>query len=282
MTNFSFIQCIWAFILLLIPCYVLYAFNLKIMAKAVRAFIKMAVSLTVVGALVYEVFAIKHIAVTILFALLMILVASVLTIHRAQLKLKQLFLPVMSGTLVGVLLVGLYVVWLVMGVANPLDVRYFIPVIGLLTGHLIQVNSRALHIYYMGLRHHAQLYHYLLGNGATHTQALRYLLRRAIERSAKPNIFSMGWMFVGISPIILWSMALSGVSVVVAVCIQLVLILAMFTSSLLAIIVTVAVSRRYLLDDYSKQKGDEYKEEVRAQEEDNQPEIQNEENAQKL
>ena len=171
---------------------------------------------------------------------------------RAKLPLRQLFLPVLAGTFAGVLVVGMYVLLLVMGGANVLEARYMIPVVAMLTGHLIHANSKALHVYYMGLRHHGQLYHYLLANGATHRRALGYLLRRAIQQSALPGLSGMGWVVMGVSPLVTWGMLLGGASVPAAVACQVVLLVAMFTAAVLSIIVTVAVSRRYLLDDYAQ------------------------------
>lgn len=252
----TFMQYVWGFLLLLIPCYVLYLYRSTLLTKTVRATVRMMGLLLVLGFLLYEVMALNQWGITLLFALLMVTIGAILTVRRAKLPIRQLFVPVMAGTLIGVLVVGLYVLWLVVGVRNPLEVRFLIPVVGLLTGHLIQVNSQALHIYFMGLRHHSQLYHYLLGNGMKHSQALGYLLRRTIERAALPNISTMGRMLIGVSPIILWSMMLAGASVFTALAVQLVLLVAMFSASMISVIVTVMVSRRYLLDDYHQLKGD--------------------------
>ena len=252
----TFMQYVWGFFLLLIPCYVLYLYHSTLLTKTVRATVRMMGLLLVLGFLLYEVMALNQWGITLLFALLMVTIGAILTVRRAKLPIRQLFVPVMAGTLTGVLVVGLYVLWLVVGVRNPLEVRFLIPVVGLLTGHLIHVNSQALHIYFMGLRHHSQLYHYLLGNGMKHSQALGYLFRRTIERAALPNISTMGRMLIGVSPIVLWSMMLAGAGVFTALAFQLVLLIAMFSASMISVIVTVMVSRRYLLDDYHQLKGD--------------------------
>lgn len=252
----TFMQYVWGFLLLHIPCYVLYLYHSTLLTKTVRATVRMMGLLLVLGFLLYEVMALNQWGITLLFALLMVAIGAILTVRRAKLPIRQLFVPVMVGTVTGVLVVGLYVLWLVVGVRNPLEVRFLIPIVGLLTGHLIQVNSQALHIYFMGLRHHSQLYHYLLGNGMKHSQALGYLFRRTIERAALPNISTMGRMLIGVSPIILWSMMLAGAGVFTALAFQLVLLIAMFSASMISVIVTVVVSRRYLLDDYHQLKGD--------------------------
>lgn len=250
-------QCILGLLLLLVPCYVFHVFNIPLLTKTLRSFLKMACSLLVLGVLLYEVVALDKPFFTLLFALLIIVWGATLTIVRAKLPLRQLFLPVLAGTFAGVLVVGMYVLVLVMGGVNVFEPRYMIPVVALLTGHLIHANSKALHVYYMGLRHHGQLYRYLLANGATHRRALGYLLRRAIQQSALPGLSGMGWVVMGVSPLVMWGMLLGGASVPAAVACQVVLLVAMFTAAVLSIIVTVAVSRRYLLDDYAQLKGTE-------------------------
>lgn len=247
-------QCVLGLLLLLVPCYVFYVFNIPLLTKTLRSFLKMAGSLLVLGVLLYEVVALDKPFFTLLFALLIIVWGATLSIVRAKLPLRQLFLPVLVGTFVGVLVASLYVLLLVMGGANVLEARYMIPVVAMLTGHLIHANSKALHVYYMGLRHHGQLYHYLLANGATHRRALGYLLRRAIQQSALPGLSGMGWVVMGVSPLVMWGMLLGGASVPAAVACQVVLLVAMFTAAVLSIVVTVAVSRRYLLDDYAQLK----------------------------
>lgn len=250
-------QCVLGLLLLLVPCYVFYVFNIPMLTKTLRSFLKMVGSLLVLGVLLYEVVALDKLFFTLLFALIIIVWGTLLSIVRAKLPLRQLFLPVLAGTFAGVLVVGMYVLLLVMGGANAFEPHYMIPVVSMLTGHLIHANSKALHIYYMGLRHHGQLYHYLLANGATHSHALGYLLRRAIQQSALPSLSGMGWVVMGVSPLVMWGMLLGGASVLTAVACQVVLLVAMFTAAVLSIIVTVAVSRRYLLDGYAQLKGTE-------------------------
>lgn len=109
-------QYVWGFLLLLIPCYVLYLYHSTLLTKTVRATVRMMGLLLVIGFLLYEVMALNQWGITLLFALLMVTIGAILTVRRAKLSIRQLFVPVMAGTLTGVLVVGLYVLWLVVGV----------------------------------------------------------------------------------------------------------------------------------------------------------------------
>lgn len=60
---------------------------------------------------------------------------------------------------------------------------------------------------------------------------------------------------MGMSPLMMWGMLSGGASVLTAMACQMTLLVAMSTTTVLSIIVTVAVSRRYLLGDYAQLEG---------------------------
>ena len=173
--------------------------------------------------------------------------ASATVIMKARLHLRRFLMPVFAGVTVGSLITGLYLLFLSLGIENPIDGRFFIPIMGLLIGNMITVNSKALATYHAGTSYHAQLYDYLLGNGATYTEATRYIVRRTIEKTALPNIAHTVGIVVSSSPVIMWTMILGGTSAVSAAAIQVLIIVAMFCSSLMSMAVTLWVYRRYTI-----------------------------------
>ena len=247
-------QFVGALLLIAFPLYIMYIFRIRQLGKAVRALVKTIFGALLLGICLHYVVLWNQPVVTLLFVCLLIVCSSAIIVRRAKLELRQMLLPVIAGTSIAVLTVGFYFLLLIAEPANLLSARFLVPVAGLLLGHIIMTNSRALHIYYMGLRHHALLYRYLLGNGATHTEALDYLMRRAIQQTALPSIAYMGLLTILVSPVVLWSMILSGVAIVTAVACQLLIVVAMFCASMLSVVVTLIISRRYLLDDYSRLK----------------------------
>lgn len=250
----TLLQFLLGLLLVIVPGYILYHFGSHLLAKAMRAWVKMLVILTVFGAILYEVLALNNVLVTLSFAILMVLSGALLTVSKAKLRLSQMLIPVFTGMMGATLVIGFYFLALVVGFKHMLEARYLIPVMGLLMGHLIMVNGNALHLYAVGLKHHGELYHYLLGNGATQMEALNYLMRRAIERAALPSLSNMGLIVVGVSPVVLWSMLISGVGVVEAVAFQILILMAFLCASVVSVTITLVVSRRFLIDDYSQLK----------------------------
>lgn len=242
-------------LLLAIPLYILYAFRINLMQKALVAFGKMTVWLALTGFCLYFILQWNNVLLNILWIILMALAAAVMMVGKARLKSSKYVIPVFVGLLISALVIGLYFLFFVAGLKNPFDARYFIPVIGLLIGSMIGVNANALSVYYSGLQHHSALYYYLLGNGATHKEAVNYFVRRALQKSASPWISSMGYMVVGVAPVILWVMLMSGITLIAAVCYQLLILILLFSTSLTSLLITLWAARRYSFDEYDKLKG---------------------------
>ena len=111
----------------------------------------------------------------------------------------------------------------------------------------------------MGLRHHNHLYYYLLGNGATRSEALNYLMKRAIEKSLVPGMRQMSGLVVGCSPVLMWTMIMCGVPVPDAAFFQVLIVLAVFAATVLSVVVAVWTARRYVVDGYARIKSEAVK-----------------------
>ena len=134
----------------------------------------------------------------------------------------------------------------ILGKNTPFDARYLIPVVGLLIGNMVENNGRALATYYSGLQYHAQLYTYLLGNGATHNEAVRYFVKRALEKSAIANLANMSVVVTGMSPVLLWSMLLGGTDILTAVVFQVTMSIVMFCTSMISLLITLRIAQLFI------------------------------------
>ena len=150
------------------------------------------------------------------------------------------------------MVIGLYVLLAALNLRNPLEVRFFVPVMGLLIGSMTGSNAQALSTYYTGLLHHDSLYYYLLGNGASKGEAVAWFVRRALERTILPYAKHMATLAVGTTPLVLWALLLSGTGVIEAVGLQVLLLVAAFCASVVSLVVTLYVARRYAFDEYER------------------------------
>ena len=241
---------IFGLLLLLAPLYILYVFNGKLVSKFIVASAKMLVYTGILSAVIYFVFLINNVLVSILASLLMAVMAAMATVVKSRLKVSQFIVPASAGIVATTIVYALYFLFLVLGVKNPFNAQYFLPVCGLLVGMMLEINYKALSTYYVGLEHHHQLYDYLIGNGATHAEAVRYFAGKAVEKATIAGISRMAYMVLGTTPVILWSVLLAGTDVLTAALLQILLLIAAFSVTIVSIVVTLFVAKRYAFDAY--------------------------------
>lgn len=239
-------------LLLALPVYMAYALRLRMVRRLLVSFGRMMLMTALVGGMLMLVISVNQMWLTIVVGLLMMVLGAMLTASRSSIPLSRSFVPVAAGTLSSVTIIALYVLFLVFGLSNPFEVRHFIPVVGLLVGCTISVNVKALNTYYTGLAYHHQLYNYLLGNGATHHEAVDYFMRRSFQSALLSVARLMSGMVVSTAPVLLLTLVLAGTDVWTATALQVLLFVLVLSVAFTSLALTLLVGRRYLFDDYER------------------------------
>lgn len=138
-------------LLLLIPLYFFYKFGAKLVKSTVISATRMVLQLFLIGLYLKYLFIWNNPFVNILWVIIMVLVASGTATKRTGLKRKLIFLPLCVGLFATALIIGLYFLMLVVGMKDPFESQYFIPIMGILMGNMLGVNVMALNTYYDGL-----------------------------------------------------------------------------------------------------------------------------------
>lgn len=239
---------------LAIPIYVICTFHIRLPRHLATAVAKMLLKLGILWAALYAVSASGSWWTSTLFALLFVLYSAAVATAKARLRLRTYYLPIAVGMLSGVTVVSLCLIFIGLRADNATALKCLVPLAAMLAGNIVGMQAKALSAYYAGLKHHGKLYYYLLGNGASRKEALRYLQKRALEQALIPGISQMSATAASTSPVVLWTMVLCGESVGTAVAMQVLLLLATLCASVLAVAVAVDTARRYALDGYGKMK----------------------------
>lgn len=234
-----------------VPLCVAYFYRLAMCRRLLLAFVKLLLRMTVVGGLVYLLLQTGSIVLDVFCALAIIAYFAFSVVVKARLSVSLFLLPVSAGMLSAVLLCGSLLLFANISIGGDFFVRYVLPVVALLLGGIVVPMARALSTYYAGLRHHNNLYYFLIGNGASHDGALLYLQKRAIESSFLPGMKTMSAMAVGVSPVITWTLVMCGKSAFEAAGWQVLVVLAVFCSSVVAVVVALAIARHYVIDGYA-------------------------------
>lgn len=252
--NISFLGICIVILLLCIPAYIIFTYKLNLLNKFAMSVVKMFAYMVLTGVFLYYISLWNSVLINILWMIFMAVIAAIITVSKARLNINKLFFPSFVGALSVVVIMGLAILFAVFSFKNMFDARYMIPIAGFLAGSMIECNSKSLETYYAGLKNHNAIYYYLLGNGATHGQAVNYFVKRALEKNMIPMLGKMAYILLGVTPMILWSMILAGTGVINAVFMQILMLSAMLAAAPVSLLITLAVARVYSFDAYGQLK----------------------------
>ena len=128
------------------------------------------------------------------------------------------------------------------------------PISGMILGNMLSANVISLNSFYGSLNRERQLYLYLLGNGASPSEALTPFMREALIKSFNPTIASMAVMGLIALPGTMTGQILGGSSPSVAIKYQIMLMITIFASSLISVLLTLWISRKKTFDKYGMTK----------------------------
>lgn len=239
-------------LLFIAPLYLFQAYALRFSGKMVKAVVTMLVKYGVLGGMLYALFLCDSLILSVVFCIAMIATTAIVTVAKAHISLRSGLMPVLAGAAVAVVIVGSWLLFAVMQLGTEVSVAQLVPVAGLICGAILEIESKALSFYYMGLRNHNEMYSYFLANGATSYEALFYFRKRALERVATHWLAFMSASVLSSTPFVLWAMLLAGTSVLTAVTMQIVLVGAAFCASMCSVAVALAVASRYSMDGYGR------------------------------
>ena len=248
--NIGYGHMVLGFLLLIIPTYFLYRYRTGLVKDTLWAALRMTVQLFFIGFYLEYLFLWDSVWINLLWVLFMIVIASSTVLKRTKLPLKMLFMAVSVAFLVSLLIIDLYFLGLVVRPEKIFTARYFIPISGMILGNMLSANVIALNSFYGSLNRERQLYLYLLGNGASPGESLAPFMREALIKSFNPTIASMAVMGLIALPGTMTGQILGGSSPSVAIKYQILLMIAIFASSLISVLLTLWISRRKSFDRY--------------------------------
>lgn len=235
---------------LIIPLCIANVYGVKAERKTFSVFLGMLLRVGILGGVVYLLSKSGSALLSVLFAVVVLIFSITTTIVKARLKMRMFFVPIGVGMVGAIAMSASILLFANLTVGSDFCLRYLLPVVALLSGGIADPIAKALSTYYMGLRNHNQLYYYLLGNGASRAEALRYLQKRALEQ-AFSSCTRQALTATSVSPVFMWTMLMCGTPVFDAVCWQLLIVMGVFASAIVAVVVALAVARRYVTDGYA-------------------------------
>lgn len=240
MTTTLILHTILALLLLILPLGALYLLDRPSMKPFATALTKGFIQLLIFSLIVWAVYKVDNIWLSIGWLLVMAVWAGFLVITKCKLTILQYLFPVSTGLFGGTLLVGL---WLLVAVL-PIDhisARWFLPIMAVLLGHSASMLVRGINNFVTMLQRNRGQYDFLLGNGASQWQALMPFIRTSLLAILSPTIANLSALALVSLPLLFCGMLLGGFAPINAFAMMLYAVLGCIASSVLALGITLLI-----------------------------------------
>lgn len=252
--DISYISLLVGMLLLLIPIFYIWYYETKLLKAICIGAVRMVVQMLFIGVYLRYLFEWDNPVVNSVWVFIMVYIASETALTRTRVKRRVLMMPLVIGFVVAGVLIGLYFLGIVLKLDNVFSAQYFIPIMGILLGNMLTVNVIAVGTFYSTLQREQNLYYFLLGNGASRSEALKPFVRQAIVKSFSPTIANMAVMGLVSLPGTMIGQILGGSSPHVAIKYQIMIVVITMSASMLSLMIAIQLSSKRAFDGYGRMK----------------------------
>ncbi|MBO5083268.1 MAG: ABC transporter permease [Bacteroidaceae bacterium] len=252
--DISYISLLVGMLLLLIPIFYIWYYETKLLKAICIGAVRMVVQMLFIGVYLRYLFEWDNPVINSVWVFIMVYIASETALTRTRVKRSVLMMPLVIGFVVAGVLIGLYFLGIVLKLDNVFSAQYFIPIMGILLGNMLTVNVIAVGTFYSTLQREQNLYYFLLGNGASRSEALKPFVRQAIVKSFSPTIANMAVMGLVSLPGTMIGQILGGSSPHVAIKYQIMIVVITMSASMLSLMIAIQLSSKRAFDGYGRMK----------------------------
>ena len=235
-------------VLLLISVFVIYFLRLRILKNLLVSTTRMIIQLVLIGFFLEYLFQLNNSFVNVLWFLVMILVATFSVINNSNLRIKLFIVPVFLSLFLSNLVIVLYFNFFITRIDNIFEAQYIIAIGGMILGNSLRSNVVGLSDFYNTIHKEEALYYYKLSLGATHFEAIRPFLKHSFILSINPTLASMATMGIVSLPGMMTGQILGGSIPMVAIKYQIVIMIAIVTSTVLSVSLSILFTLRLSFD----------------------------------
>ncbi len=246
-------------LLIIIPILIFRHYKTGLVKDTLVSVLRMVIQLFLVGFYLNYLFEWNNIFVNIAWLLLMVGVCAFNLITRIHLSKRVFFIPVYTAVFFSVIGIGSYFLKGVLRLDNLFESRYFIPICGILMGNILSSNVIGMNAFYSSVKREEQMYHYLLGNGASISEARFPFITQALIKAFNPAIASMAVMGLIALPGTLVGQIIGGSSPDLSIRYQIMIMVINFTASMIAVLISLHFSFKYTFDKYGRLKQNIFK-----------------------
>lgn len=228
--------------LVVIPVTISLLFKLRLSRFIIWATIRMAVQLLLVGLFLKYLFDYNLGWLNLTWLLVMVTTAVFSAVKSCALSIEKIFWPTFTAFALTTLLIMLLVNGLILRLDHLLDARYLVVLGGMILGNALRSNIVGLASFYQSVKKDEKHYLYTLSLGLSAWEAQQPYLRESLLLAIQPTLATMTTMGIVALPGIMTGVILGGVDPTMAVRYQLMIMLAILSSSMLSLVATVLLS----------------------------------------
>ncbi|QDO85733.1 ABC transporter permease [Shewanella psychropiezotolerans] len=246
--DISWVQLALFMLILLIPFFINRYLKLALAKEITSAVLRMTIQLFLVGLYLQFLFELNSLSLNLIWLSLMLLIGASAIIGSAKLPKRRLYLPVITGLIVGVTpLIAILLLALLK--PTPLyNAQYMIPMAGMLLGNCLSGNIVALQRLFSAFEEQKDQYEGALALGVTPYQAAFPFMQSALKQSLAPILASMTTTGLVTLPGMMTGQILGGSDPMVAIKYQLVILVAIFVMLTVSVTLSLILSIRSCIE----------------------------------
>ncbi|AVR45013.1 ABC transporter permease [Christiangramia fulva] len=242
-----------AFTVLIVPGAILWKYKTGLPGKMGVATLRMTLQLLFVGYYLEYLFKFDNVWINLGWIVVMIIVSDFATIDRSELRITpKLLVSIFGATFLGIALIDLFFLRLIIRLPEILSAQYAIPITGMVLGNCLRSNVIGINTFYYSLIDHRERYRFYLANGASRKEALFPFFKDALKKSANPTLASMATIGLVSLPGMMTGQILSGSSPLIAIKYQIMIMLAIFSGTILSVYLGIKFSNYLVFEPGDK------------------------------
>lgn len=239
---FSMVMC---GVLLFIPLFVVWYLKLGLTKSLIVSTIRMSIQLVLIGFFLEYLFRYNNVFLNIVWFAVMITIAVISVIGNSNLKVKNFAMPLLVAFIFSNFFIVIYFNSFIVNLDFIFDAKYMIAIGGMILGNSLRANVIGLGDFYKSLRKDENLYFYKLTLGATKYEALLPFAKKSFVAALKPSVATMATMGIVSLPGMMTGQILGGSVPLVAIKYQIAIMIAILTSTVLSIGLSILFTVRY-------------------------------------
>lgn len=246
----------FGFLILLLPLVVLSFYKVKLIKDMFISAARMALQLFLVAFYLEFIFDLNDPYLNSAWVLVMMVVGTLTAIKRINLNWRFFILPFLLAGFTSIVIIDSFFLGFILKLDNLFDVRYFIPISGMVLGNSMNHNIVGLSTFFSDLHTKSNLFYFLQTNTGSLKLSLRPFISEALKRGLNPLLANMSVIGLVSLPGMMTGQILGGSPPSTAIKYQIMIMLSIFVGCTLNLTISIFLSSKFIFDPMGRLRKD--------------------------